>query len=83
MKPPGRRCRRRHCALQAMILACASPGHALAQPPGIDTADPTRDAYLDETARRLVHGARAARVRETVVLLSARNGARTHALHAG
>ena len=58
MKPPGRRCRCRHWALQAMILACASPGHALAQPPDIDTAGPARDAYLDETARLLVHGAR-------------------------
>ena len=44
-----------------MILACASPGHALAQPPDSVTADPTRDAYLDETAQRLVLGARHAR----------------------
>ena len=61
MKPPGRRCRRRHWALPAMILACAPPGHALAQPPDSVAADPAPDAYLDETAHRLVLGARHAR----------------------
>ena len=61
MKPPGRRCRRRHWALPAMILACAPPGHALAQPPDSVAADPAPDAYLDETAQRLVLGARHAR----------------------
>ena len=44
-----------------MILACTSPGHALAQPPDPVAASPTQDAYLDETARHLMLGARHAR----------------------
>ena len=44
-----------------MILACTSPGQALAQPPNPVTAAPAPDAYLDETAHRLVLGARHAR----------------------
>ena len=44
-----------------MILACASPGHVLAQPPDPVAASPAQDAYLDETAHHLVRGARHAR----------------------
>ena len=44
-----------------MILACTSPGHALAQPPDPGAASPAQDAYLDETAHHLVLGARHAR----------------------
>ena len=62
MKPPERRCRRGGWSLRGLtILACASPGCLLAQPPNPDTAGSARDAYLDETARRLVLGARHAR----------------------
>lgn len=61
MNPPKRRCRRRYWPLPAVILACASPGHLIAQPPDPVPATPARDAYLDETARHLVLGARHAR----------------------
>lgn len=53
-------------ALLAALLVCISPGTAAAQtpdtPPG-DTLATTsaRDAYLDETARLLIRGAKAAR----------------------
>ena len=44
----------RHLLLPALLILAATPPHpATAQPP-----DPTRDAYLDETARQLVAGAR-------------------------
>ena len=46
----------RHLLLPALLILAATPPHpAAAQPP-----DPTRDAYLDETARHLVSGARSA-----------------------
>ena len=45
----------------ALLLACALPGTANAQTPDSVPNDPARDAYLDETARRLVLGARHAR----------------------
>ena len=61
MNPPKRRCRHRSWTLPAMILACTSPGHALAQPPDPVAASPAQDAYLDETARHLMLGARHAR----------------------
>ena len=61
MRPPKRRWRRPWLTLSAVILACASPGHALAQPPNPVPAAPARDAFHDETARRLVLGARHAR----------------------
>ena len=53
---PGYRTLRYLC-----LLACAPPGHALAQPPDPDPADSARDTYFDETARHLVSGARHAR----------------------
>ena len=46
--------------LFAVLLLPATPPHpALAQPP--DPGAPTQDSYLDETARRLMTGARTAR----------------------
>ena len=41
-----------------MLVALGQPGIAIAQIVGIDTADAVADAFLDETARRLVVGAR-------------------------
>ncbi|MDE2761524.1 MAG: hypothetical protein OXQ94_13820 [Gemmatimonadota bacterium] len=46
---------RHHGPLLAVLLPLLPPPPATAQPP-----DPTRDAYLDETARHLVAGARSA-----------------------
>ena len=43
----------------ALLLACALHGTANAQAAAAQPPDPTRDAYLDETARHLVLGARA------------------------
>ena len=61
MNPPERRPRWRQRTLPAVILACASPGYVLAQPPDPVAASPAQDAYLDESARHLVLGARHAR----------------------
>lgn len=62
VKPPVRSPAAGLRVLRALfVLACAPPGHALAQPPDSLPADAARDAYLDETARRLVLGAKAAR----------------------
>ena len=54
--------------LRALLLAATLPGAATtlpgpatAQPPDTLPPDPARDAYLDETARRLVLGTKAAR----------------------
>lgn len=44
-----------------ILLAATLHGAASAQPPDTFPPDPTRDAYLDEAARRLVLGAKAAR----------------------
>ena len=62
VRRPKRRRQRGGWNLRGLtILACASPGCLLAQPPNPVTATATRDAYLDETARHLVPGARHAR----------------------
>ena len=56
---PGRPLIRPPPAL-SVLLAAALHGTLVAQPPD-SLPDPGRDAYLDETARRLVLGAKAAR----------------------
>ncbi len=62
MKAPNRRRQRRRRTLPTLlVLACALPGCLTAQPPNPVSATPARDAYLDETARRLIVGARNAR----------------------
>ncbi len=48
-------CRGVHCLL---LIALAQPGIAIAQVVDIDTPDSVESAFLDETARRLVVGAR-------------------------
>ena len=45
----------------SLLLAATLHGTAVAQTPDTLPPDPARDAYLDETARRLVLGAKAAR----------------------
>ena len=45
----------------ALLAAVTFPGLAAAQNPDTVAPDPSRGAYLDETARRLVFGTRAAR----------------------
>ncbi|MDE2796018.1 MAG: hypothetical protein OXL34_14450 [Gemmatimonadota bacterium] len=44
-----------------LLLALGPPGTASAQSPDTLPSDPPQDAYLDETARRLILGAKAAR----------------------
>ena len=62
MRPPTRRRQRGRWTLPALfVLACALPGCLTAQPPNPVAATPARDAFLDQTARRLVLGARHAR----------------------
>ncbi|MXW17886.1 MAG: hypothetical protein F4X60_00240 [Gemmatimonadetes bacterium] len=62
MKPPSRRRQfGRRTLPTLLVLACTLPGCLTAQPPNPVAATPTQDAYLDETARRLVLGARHAR----------------------
>ncbi|MYK67729.1 MAG: hypothetical protein F4022_14865, partial [Gemmatimonadetes bacterium] len=62
MKPPSRRRQfGRRTLPTLLVLACTLPGNLTAQPPNPVAATPTQDAYLDETARRLVLGARHAR----------------------
>ena len=62
MKPPKRRRQRgRRTLATLLVLACVLPGCLTAQPPNPVAATTARDAYLDETARRLIAGARHAR----------------------
>ncbi|MDE2796019.1 MAG: hypothetical protein OXL34_14455 [Gemmatimonadota bacterium] len=62
MKPPSRRRQFGRRTLPALlVLACSLPGNLTAQPPNPVPATIARDAYLDETARRLIVGARHAR----------------------
>ena len=49
------------CLAVCLFLLATSPGTATAQTPDTLPPDPARDAYLDETARYLVLGAKAAR----------------------
>ena len=55
---PGNGSRTATLLLTALLLATTPPTPATPQPP--PTPDPTRDAYLDETARRLMLAVRAA-----------------------
>ena len=59
-------------AATLLILTGVSPGATLAQPPTPRPPDPTPPAYLDETARHLVTGARSA-------LAATRQAIATHA----
>ena len=51
----------RATVIYALILASFLQGKATAQTPDTLPSDPARDAYLDDTARRLVLGVKAAR----------------------